>query len=94
MVQPNLKDVAINIIGFVHLGFFFPAWLRRVKNLPAPSVYGITLLIGICLSLAVELVQVYLPARDSSLMDVFSNILGTALGVFIFEYALPDLMKS
>ncbi len=91
--RPNLKDVAINIIGFVPLGFFFPAWLRRVKNLPAPCIYGITLLIGACLSLAIELIQVYLPARDSSLMDVFSNILGTALGVFIFKYALPVFHK-
>ncbi len=91
--RANLKDVSINIIGFVPWGFFFSAWLRRVKNLPAPCVYGVTLLIGICLSLAIELVQVYLPARDSSLMDVFSNILGTVLGVFIFKYALPVFHK-
>ncbi len=91
--RANLKDVAINIIGFAPLGFFLSARLRRVKNLPAPCVYGVTLLIGTCLSLAVELVQAYLPARDSSLMDVFSNILGTAFGVFIFKYALPVFHK-
>jgi VanZ family protein len=91
--RANLKDVAINILGFAPFGFFLSAWLRRVKNLPAPRVYGITLLIGACLSLAIELIQVYLPARDSSLMDVFSNILGTALGVFIFKYGFPVFHK-
>ena len=89
----NLTDVATNILGFAPFGFFLSAWLRLVKNLPAPRVCGISILLGFCLSLAIELVQVYLPARDSSLMDVFSNILGTALGVFIFKYALPVFHK-
>jgi hypothetical protein len=89
----NLTDVTINILGFAPFGFFLSAWLRLVKNLPALRVYGISILLGFCLSLAIELVQVYLPARDSSLLDVISNILGTALGVFIFKYGLPVFHK-
>jgi hypothetical protein len=91
--RSNLQDVAINIVGFAPLGFFISAWLRRDKNFPATCVYGVTLLFGACLSLAIELIQVYLPTRDSSLMDVFSNILGTALGIFIFKYVLKIFHK-
>jgi VanZ family protein len=31
----------------------------------------------------IELLQVYLPSRDSSLLDVINNSVGTALGALI-----------
>ena len=86
-------DITVNILGFLPFGFFLSAWLRLVKNLPAPRAYGISILLGFCLSLAIELIQVYLPTRDSSLMDVFSNTMGTAAGVLLFKYVLPVLHK-
>jgi hypothetical protein len=89
----NLMDITINILGFVPFGFFVTAWLRQVKNLPALRAYKLSILVGSCLSLAIELIQAYLPTRDSSLMDVFSNIMGTATGVLILEYALPIFHK-
>lgn len=91
--RSNLNDIAINILGFVPFGFLVSAWLRLFKKRPLRSAYGITLFLGFCLSLAIELIQVYLPTRDSSFMDVISNILGTAAGVLLFKYALPSLHK-
>jgi hypothetical protein len=92
--RSNLKDIAVNIVGFIPLGFFLSAWLRSSKNLPATRAYLFAILLGALISLAIELTQAYLPTRDSSLMDVFSNILGTATGVFLLKYALPFLNKS
>jgi VanZ family protein len=89
----NLMDVTVNILGFVPFGFFLVAWLRLAKNLPAPGVYALSLLIGFCLSLAIELAQTYIPTRDSSFKDVFSNTIGTAAGAFLAQYALPTLHK-
>jgi VanZ family protein len=87
----NLMDAAVNILGFMPLGFFLAAWMLQVKNLPTPHAYAITLSGGFCLSLAIELMQVHIPGRDSSLLDVISNTLGTAIGVFLLRYAGPVL---
>jgi hypothetical protein len=90
----NLNDIAINIVGFVPFGLFLAAWLLQVKHLSAPRINSLSILVSACLSLTIELIQVYLPARNSSLMDVISNILGTASGILLFKYALPFLNKN
>jgi hypothetical protein len=96
--RSNLNDIAINIAGFVPFGFFLSAWLRIKKNLPFLKVYSITLFIGFCFSLAIELIQVYVPTRDSSLMDVISNTLGTALGycffTIVFQFFITRKLKT
>ena len=77
------KDVAINIVGFIPFGLFFTVWLRN-RNLP-PSIpaAAIVILLGSGISLAIELLQAYLPARDSSLTDLACNIFGTILGIIL-----------
>ena len=89
-----LTDFVINILGFMPFGFFVTAWLWRAKNLPAPRVYGICILLGFCMSLAIEIVQAYLPTRGSSVIDVVSNTLGTAAGAFLFKYAVLVLRST
>jgi VanZ family protein len=42
-------------------------------------------ILGVGISLVMELIQAYIPTRDSSLMDVMSNSTGTILGVVIFQ---------
>ena len=92
--RSNMKDIAINIVGFIPLGFFFTAWLRKAKNLDVWFVYGISLFLGIFLSLGIELAQAYLPTRDSSLLDVISNTIGTAVGIVLVQYALTMFRKA
>jgi VanZ family protein len=82
----NLVDVAINIFGFAPFGFFLSAWLQE-RNLSAGRSVLFTLLLGISLSLAIELAQSYLPTRDSSLLDLASNTMGAAVGVLLFAAA-------
>lgn len=92
--RSNLKDIAINMAGFIPFGFFLSAWLRFAKNPTARRVYGISLFLGFCLSLVIELTQGYFPTRDSSLMDVLSNTMGTAAGILLLKYALPILRNA
>jgi glycopeptide antibiotics resistance protein len=74
--------VAINIFGFVPAGFFFLAWFRNRESPLAipPAAYSI--LICGSISLAIELMQVHLPTRDSSALDLACNVMGSVIGVF------------
>jgi hypothetical protein len=86
----NLMDITINIAGFAPFGFILSAWLRKTHGLSATLVFWITIFLGVCLSLSIELTQIYLPTRDSSLLDVLSNTLGSAAGVLLFIVVHDD----
>jgi hypothetical protein len=79
-----LMDILTNILGFIPLGFFFSAYLRMKKPQPNFRLFLMSIIIAGCMSLCIELIQVYLPARSSQLTDVITNMLGAVLGVGIF----------
>jgi VanZ family protein len=79
------KDVFVNILGFIPFGFFFYAWLRESSTEKNFSTILRVVLLGAGISLAIELLQVFLPTRDSSLTDVINNILGTFVGIWLFR---------
>ena len=77
------KDAAVNILGFIPLGFILCIWMRKNggrKRLPVPFLVVLT---GAGISLLIELLQVYLPTRDSSLTDLGNNTLGTYIGAWL-----------
>ncbi len=76
------RDIAINVAGFVPLGFFFYAFLTTM-DLRRVSASLAAIGIGVALSLTIELAQFFLPTRDSSLKDVLTNGLGTVIGVIL-----------
>jgi len=84
------QDVAVNILGFVPLGFFFALRLLRFTRLPLSGAGAVVLLLGALLSLGIELTQVYLPTRDSSASDLIFNIFGTLVGIVILRLASPS----
>ena len=76
-------DAAVNILGFIPFGLTMCAWMRKDgwrKRLPVPFLVVLT---GAGISLLIELLQVYLPTRDSSLTDLVNNILGTYIGALL-----------
>ena len=83
-----IRDVVINILGFLPFGFFFAAWLRKGDCLPSKSDIFLIAMLGGGLSLAIELLQICLPTRTSSLSDVICNLLGTILGAYLFRRVL------
>jgi glycopeptide antibiotics resistance protein len=74
-------DVLTNILGFIPFGFFFSAylWMRKPRSIFRLLLTSI--IIAGCMSLSIELIQVYLSTRGSQLTDVMTNILGTVIGV-------------
>lgn len=77
-----VKDVLINVAGFMPFGFTLSA-LLRCSGWKRSGVF--TVLGGLVLSLTIEGLQAYLPTRDSDLTDVLTNTLGTWLGVVLHQ---------
>lgn len=79
-----VQDVLVNIAGFIPVGFFFCAYFSVKRRIRHPALT--TILIGAALSLTIEILQSYIPVRDSSTTDVITNTLGTILGVMLYGW--------
>lgn len=77
------KNVLINIGGFVPLGFFFCAYLSSVRQIDRAVLATIAL--GAVVSFAIEVLQSFLPTRDSGVTDIITNTLGTAVGATLYR---------
>jgi hypothetical protein len=67
-------DIIANILLYMPLGFFGVQALRMPLRLAVVTLFGCALCVGI------ELTQFYDEGRVTSMLDVYSNMLGTLLG--------------
>jgi VanZ family protein len=74
-------DVAVNVVGYVPLGFLLVLSALRVGR-DRFAVVSATLLAGL-LSFSMESLQSYLPARVPSNVDLGLNLLGAWLGALL-----------
>jgi hypothetical protein len=78
-----VKDVLMNIAGFVPLGLILCAYLVWTRS-PWRAILTSTIACGI-LSFVIELLQYYIPGRFSGITDIVTNTLGAALGAMFVE---------
>lgn len=76
----NDRDMIVNVLGFIPFGFLLVLWMRQRRPSRPYNAFVWAVLIGVLVSLTIELVQVYLPTRDSSQMDLLCNAVGTIVG--------------
>ncbi len=75
------KNVLINVSGFVPLGFFFCAYFSLVRRLDRAVLA--TIVLGGVVSVTIEVLQAFLPTRDSGMTDIITNTLGTGIGAML-----------
>jgi len=78
------KNVLINIAGFVPLGFFCYVYLLLALKIRRRALL-ISTVFGTVVSLTIEILQAFLPTRDSGMTDLFTNTLGTYLGALLCQ---------
>ena len=78
-----LSDLVLNLLGFVPFGLLVSLRITAAGRLSIRSCGLATLALGFGVSLLIETVQVFLPGRDSSLLDLVANTVGTAAGALI-----------
>jgi hypothetical protein len=76
----SATDVTVNLLGFVPFGFLVCLRLLATENASPRGCLFLATAVGIAVSLAIELTQVWLPGRDSSLLDLMMNTAGSAIG--------------
>lgn len=74
-----------NILMFVPLGFGFALRLRKRKVAAALT----TILLSLIVTISIEFLQIFLPSRTPSHIDIISNTMGGALGFAIWRYWQP-----
>jgi VanZ family protein len=79
------SDVLINIILFAPLGAALALHMRSIPRCALSAAL---------LSATIELAQLYIPGRDSSLGDVLSNTLGGTLGAVLTRTVVLWLLPS
>lgn len=77
-------DFFLNVLLFVPFGFGLSARARE-RGISRQSSFLLVLAAGAILSYTVELLQLYIPARDSGWLDVISNSTGSVAGFILFE---------
>lgn len=77
----DLKDLGVNVAGFIPFGLVLYSYFSLTRGALRSAVLAVGA--GAIVSLAIEILQYYLPTRDSDMTDVITNTAGTLLGVLV-----------
>jgi len=89
-----LRDVALNVFIYAPIGGL--AFLVFAQRHSRAFAWAAAAAFGLLLSLSMELLQAYVPSRDTSLSDVLSNTAGSIAGAaaaLLFGPALERAMR-
>ncbi len=76
---PDIKDILVNLALYTPLGMF--GFLSLSPRRPTVVRLGVPIAIGFALSCSMEMLQLFVPGRFTSALDVTTNTTGSAIGV-------------
>jgi len=85
-------DLLLNIAGFAPLGFFLCVYWSSAQTPRRALIYSIV--IGALLSFSIEVLQAYVPERDSGVTDIITNTLGTFCGAALARSSIVRTVFS
>jgi hypothetical protein len=85
-------DLVANLLGYLPLGFL--AVLAAHPILPRRAAFAFAVVCTLMLSIALESLQLYLPARTSSNLDLLANAGGGVLGALAAAAAGGRLLRE
>ncbi len=77
------RDMLVNLVGFMPLGFLLCLVLDRLEGLSGRYKGLLAVGIAFAFSLSLEVVQAWIPPRDSSVLDLILNTAGAAVSVIV-----------
>ena len=85
-------DLAINVVGFIPMGFCMAAFLGIVWR--CRHYVAIAILVCFATSLVIEVLQAFMPLRYSGTTDLITNTSGGLLGAFLYQLLARHLFGS
>lgn len=79
--RPLLRDAALNVLIYMPLGL--AVFLAVARRHPRTLAFATASLLGLALSTTMEVLQVYVPGRVPSLLDITTNFAGTVAGAVV-----------
>ena len=80
-----------NVVGFIPFGISFYAYFSVVRSLKRSL--PLTAALGLGVSLTIEILQAFLPNRDSGTSDLIANLLGTWIGAMSYRVLMPRMAR-
>jgi VanZ family protein len=88
----HMFDMVTNVLGYIPFGLL--AVFSIHPRLRGRTAFGAGVLSSVSLSLAMESLQLYLPTRTSSNIDLLANSAGGAIGALLATLASGPLLRE
>jgi len=85
-------DLLVNVLGYIPLGFL--AVLASYPRLRGVAAFAFGLACSLLMTFTLESLQLYLPTRTSSNLDLLANTVGGAVGALAAAAATRPLMDA
>jgi glycopeptide antibiotics resistance protein len=79
----SFQDIFINLVGFIPLGFMLAITFSKAGAISERQSILISVILCFAVSLMVEVMQAWIPSRNSDSLDLMLNTIGGFAGAII-----------